>query len=247
LTVDSHHLCVIIPVYNHYARLTTLVGEFVERGYAVYLIDDGSDAVTKACLAQMKAPSIRHFALGQNTGKGAAVCLGLAEAHAAGFSHVLQIDADGQHHVADAERMINHSKAAPEAVVAGSRIYGDMPKGRRRGRRITDFWVNINTLSASIEDSMCGLRVYPLSSTMALLRRRKVGSRMQFDTDIAVYLFWQGTPFINVTIDVEYSDENNSHFKLGRDNLRISLMHAKHFLALLVRLPLQLIGPKRHV
>lgn len=237
----------VIPVYNHYTRLATLVAEFVERGYAVYLVDDGSNAPTKARLAEMTAPGICQFEIEQNSGKGAAVCLGMAEAHAAGFSHVLQIDADGQHQIADADRMIRQSKMTPEAVVAGSRPYSAMPQGRRRGRRITDFWVNINTLSRSIDDSMCGLRVYPLASAMSVVQWQKMGSRMQFDTDIAVYLFWLGVPFVNVTVSVDYPKENTSHFKLGCDNLRISLMHAKHFLALFVRAPLHWVRGVRGV
>lgn len=229
---------VIIPVYNHNNRLPGMLDGINNQGWPVVLIDDGSDEPIATHLDQLSShPNITLLRNKTNQGKGNAVCRGLHYAARQGGTHALQIDADGQHSVDDIPGMLAASRNTPHAVISGERDYSAMTGARRHGRKITDFWVHVNTLSSAIHDSMCGFRVYPLAATTALLDHVRVGERMDFDTDILVRLYWRGVPVINIPITIVYEDAIDSHFRLVRDNLRITRMHTRLFLGMLIRLP----------
>ena len=103
-----------------------------------------------------------------NQGKGGAVITGLKAAFADGFTHALQVDADGQHQLDDIPKMLAKAVQHPNSVISGLPQYdASIPKGRLYGRYLTHFWVWIETLSLQIKDSMCGFRVYPLAETIA--------------------------------------------------------------------------------
>jgi glycosyltransferase involved in cell wall biosynthesis len=176
--------------------------------------------------------------LPRNGGKGAAVIAGMRAAASAGASHVLQIDADGQHDAADVPRFLAEAAAHPHAVVNGRPVYDEsVPRGRLLGRYATHVWVWINTLSFDIADSMCGFRVYPLAATLAMLQRERVGLRMDFDVEVIVRLHWAGLEVRNLPTHVTYPLDGVSHFDLWRDNVRISRMHARLFFGMLLRMP----------
>ena len=231
--------CVVIPVYNHHLVIASVVGRIRHFGLDCFLVDDGSDRECRRVLQQIAAadPDVTLIRFDANCGKGAAVCAGLEAANKAGCSHALQIDADGQHNIDDIPRFIACAREHPGAVVSGSRIYGEVPASRRYGRKLTDGLVYLHTLSRTIQDSMCGYRVYPLPETMCLLHRCRVGQRMDFDTDILVRLYWEGVPVQHVATPVIYQSDIPSHFNLLTDNLRISKMHLGLFLGMLVRIP----------
>jgi hypothetical protein len=173
-----------------------------------------------------------------NQGKGGAVMTGFRTAHAMGFSHALQVDADGQHDLGDVARFLDAARAAPEALVAGYPVYDEsVPRGRLYGRYATHVWVWINTLSLEIRDSMCGFRVYPLASVMALLGRTRLGLRMNFDIEILVRLHWDGVRFVQLPTKVGYPADGVSHFRLWLDNALISRLHASLFGGMLLRAP----------
>lgn len=226
-------------MYNHHLVIARVVERVRHFGLECFLIDDGSAAPCRRVLEHISGddPGINLIRLDKNSGKGVAVCTGLEAAARAGFSHALQVDADGQHNVDDIPRFIACAGQHPDAVVSGSRIYGQVPASRRYGRKLTDGLVYLHTLSQAIVDSMCGFRVYPLAQTMDLLQHCKVGRRMDFDTDILVRLYWRGVPVQHVATPVIYQDDIPSHFDLLRDNLRISKMHLRLFLGMLLRIP----------
>ena len=235
--------CIIIPIYNHKDTIDAVVDRLSSYAIPIFVVDDGSDAATRAVLRALalRQPLVRHIRLPENGGKGAAVMRGFREAHRAGFTHALQIDADGQHDIADVPKFIDKSRARPEAVIAGRPIYDACaPASRRYGRLITHAWVWIETLSLAIGDSMCGFRLYPLAPTIALIDRTSLPTRMDFDIDIIVRLFWMGVPVENLPTRVIYPEGGLSHFKLWRDNARISWMHTRLVLGMLRRLPMLL-------
>lgn len=244
--------CVIIPVYNHQQVIAEVVARLRQLELPCFLVDDGSDPDCHAVLAAIADgdDGTTLIRLEHNCGKGVAVCRGLAEAHRQGYSHALQIDADGQHQLDDAPRFIDSARSNPDAVIAGSRIYGAVPASRRYGRVLTDVLVYLHTLSFTIKDSMCGYRLYPLAATMELLSHTKVGQRMDFDTDILVRLYWDGLEICHVDTPVRYQPDIPSHFDLLRDNIRITRMHTQLFLGMLLRIPklvsLNLQRPKSH-
>ena len=174
-----------------------------------------------------------------NRGKGAAVLAGFGLARAAGFSHCLQVDADGQHDMTAVADMLALAQNRPEAVVAGWAIYdGSAPLGRVMGRWITHVCVWIETLSFGIRDSMCGLRVYPLAAVAALIDQGAgIGEGMDFDTEIIVRLHRAGTPVVNHPVRVAYPPGNLSNFRMWRDNWRITRMHTRLLLGTLFTWP----------
>ncbi len=164
---------------------------------------------------------------------------GLREALRLGYSHALQIDADGQHDAADIPRFLALSAQHPGSVICGVPVYdAGVPRGRLYGRYATHVWVWINTLSFAIRDSMCGFRVYPLAPVVTLIDSVRIGKRMDFDVEILVRLSWRGMSIVNQPTQVRYPADGISHFDVWRDNLLISRMHATLFAGMLLRLPL---------
>jgi len=239
--------CVLIPVYDHEHAIGAVVGGVLAHGVHCILVDDGSAAGCARVLDALAAANpgsvtlVRHA---QNQGKGGAVITGFRKAAQDGFTHALQIDADGQHCVADIPRFLELARAHPDAIISGCPVYDEsVPALRLYARYLTHVWVWINTLSFAIRDSMCGFRAYPLAPVMHLLARRQLGRRMNFDTDIIVRLYWDGVPVRNLPTRVSYPTDGVSHFRGFLDNVLISRMHATLFFGMLLRLPV-LLGRK---
>ncbi len=239
LTTPRVNPCIVIPVYNHSRGLASMTAELVRSQLPCLVVDDGSDEMSALALDALvtQTPQMTLLRRSANGGKGAAVCDALKAAHKRGFSHALQVDADGQHDLGDIPKFLQACHESPHAVITGVRLYGSVPAARRYGRYITDFWVWINTLSFTISDSMCGYRLYPVAETVQMLNHAQVGRRMDFDTDILVRLYWQGLSIRQIQSKVTYSDDITSHFDLWKDNLRISAMHARLFFGMLPRFP----------
>ncbi|MCV2368074.1 glycosyltransferase family 2 protein [Roseateles oligotrophus] len=234
----------VVPVYNHGAAVGAVVQGLRAHGLPVLLVDDGSAADCAAVLDALAAAEpgqIRVERLPVNQGKGGAMMAGLRRALALGYSHALQIDADGQHDGSDVPRFLALSKAHPSHFICGCPVYDDtVPRARLYGRYATHIWVWINTLSMQLRDSMCGFRVYPLAPTVALIDSVSIGRRMDFDVEIAVRLLWRGLPVINQPTRVSYPSDGISHFRALHDNLLISWMHTRLFFGMLARAPMLL-------
>jgi len=235
--------CIIIPVYNHQDTIRATVASLLRHGLPIYLVDDGSDQPTRDELARIRVdfPLVRASRLPRNSGKGAAVVSGMKLALADGMTHALQIDADGQHDTADVPRFVGRAAVRPDAMICGAPVYdGSAPKLRQYGRYISHVWVWVETLSFAIRDSMCGFRLYPLAAACALVEDVSLPVRMDFDTAIAVRLAWRGVPVENLPTRVIYPASGVSHFDMLRDNLRITLTHARLVCGMVLRLPLLL-------
>lgn len=232
--------CALVPVYNHPHCLAQTLADIRAQDLAVVLVDDGSDAGCKAVLQQLAEadPQVRLITRPANGGKGAAIKTGLQAAAEMGFSHALQIDADGQHNSGDIPRFLAAARSKPGALIAGMPDYdASVPKGRLYGRYLTHVWVWINTLSLAIRDSMCGFRVYPLARSCALIASETMGERMDFDTEFMVRWHWRHWPLQQLSTRVIYPEDGVSHFLAWRDNKLISWMHTRLFFGMLWRLP----------
>ncbi|WP_422417969.1 glycosyltransferase family 2 protein [Pseudomonas sp. GZD-222] len=232
--------CAVIPVYNHELAVPAVVAALLAAGLPCVLVDDASSPACAAVLRQLATQEqVFLLPLAVNQGKGGAVMAGLREATRLGFSHALQVDADGQHDLADVRRFLDHSAVHPEALICGyPQFDASVPKGRLYARYLTHVWVWINCLSLQIPDSMCGFRVYPLAPTLALIDQVRLGKRMDFDTEILVRLAWRNQPMRWLPTRVHYPADGLSHFRLFHDNLLISKMHAKLFVGMLLRAPM---------
>ena len=231
---------VLIPCYNHPDTVGDVVRAVRARQLPVIVIDDGSDARTReACDALDTDAGVMVIHRKVNGGKGAAVMTGFKTAIARGFTHAVQIDADGQHDLADLATLLAVAHKHPDTLVCGYPVYDEtVPAARRFGRKLTNFWVAVNALTLSVEDALCGFRCYPLARVKPLLAKDvKMGLRMDFDPEVLVRLLWQATPVLNVPVKVTYPLDGISHFDAWRDNVDISRMHAALFFGMLWRLP----------
>ncbi|MBI2241914.1 MAG: glycosyltransferase family 2 protein [Magnetospirillum gryphiswaldense] len=232
--------CALVPTCNHWRALPDVVAALRGNGLPVIIIDDGSGPQAAAAIAALHDPEsgVQVHRRPHNGGKGAAVIDGFRLAAAQGFTHAVQVDADGQHDPAALPLLLAAAHSHPGAVVSGQPQYdASAPLGRRIGRWITHVWVFVETLSLRITDSMCGFRVYPLAPCLELLEHEQVGLRMDFDTEIMVRLFWRGVPPLMVPVRVVYPADNTSNFRMWADNVRISVMHTRLVLGMLWRLP----------
>jgi glycosyltransferase involved in cell wall biosynthesis len=238
-------LALIVPFYNHEHAIRQTVAGLKVYGYPCWLVDDGSAARCLPILEQIAADESSWLTLIRcpvNRGKGVAVITGFSAAHAAGCTHALQIDADGQHDFTSIPRIAALARDNPDAIITGVPVFDDSaPASRRIGRKLTTFWVRINTLSSRIEDAMCGFRVYPLAPIVRLAARGDCGSRMEFDPEILVRAVWEGMPVVSMPTRVTYPLDGVSHFKMWRDNVRISWMHTRLFFGMLWRAPMILL------
>ncbi len=230
-----------MPVYDHDGALPRLVNALRATGMTCWLVDDGSHASCAQLIERLCAENsawLRRLRLERNQGKGAAVLAGLRAALADGFTHAVQIDADLQHDPSHIGRFVAAAERHPAAVINGVPQYdSSVPKVRLHGRKITTVLVWFNTLSRRIADAMCGFRIYPIAPAVALDDRVRIGRRMEFDIEIIVRLFWDGTPVVNLATPVTYPADGVSHFRLLRDNLRITGLHFRLFAGMLIRLP----------
>ncbi len=230
--------CVIIPTYNHCHCLKQLASDIGKLELTLFLVDDGSLPETrKVCenIAQ-SSPHVNLLRLDSNSGKGAAAQAGFEMAHNAGFSHAVLIDADGQHDVEEIPYFIEAVKRNPLALVMGNPVFGpEAPQIRVQGRKVTQFWVHLETLMGGLGDALFGFRCYPLKSVTAL--KQNFGRGMDFDPEIAVRLYWAGVPVINLNCKVSYDTTQESNFNMLSDNLKMIRLHTRLVIETLIRFP----------
>jgi len=241
VTSGPSHI-VIIPSYNTGPRLAETVREALSCGLPVMVVIDGSTDGSAQDLSKISAPpaALQVITLEHNSGKGAAVLRGFEAALATGFSHAVVMDADGQHPAEHIARFVEISKKNPDAMILGvPQFAADSPLARRHGRRVGNWWANLETLWGGINDSLFGFRIYPVASSVTILQSIRGGRRYDFDTELVVRLFWAGVQPINVPVPVRYftaGDGGVSHFRYIRDNWLLFRRHTKLVLEMLPQL-----------
>ena len=231
---------IIIPVYNHGGAVGAVVAQLRPLGIPIIIVDDGSDDATRAALEKICADCelAVPVRLEKNCGKGRAFYAGVARARELGLTHVLQIDADGQHDAGRARFFLAESAARPGALICAYPEYdASVPASRKHGRKIANTWAKIVTLSPAIIEAMLGFRVYPVEPVWRLYQHAHIDSRMGFDIDILVRLCWKNIPLVFHPVRVSYPADGISHFRLVRDNIRISWVYTKLCAGMLLRLP----------
>ncbi|MCL2447918.1 MAG: glycosyltransferase family 2 protein [Polyangiaceae bacterium] len=232
--------CILVPTFDNPATVRKVVLDVRRHVEDVVVVDDGSSEAGRAAVEAIGRDALaRTVRRPKNGGKGAAVKTGFLAARDFGYSHAVQVDADGQHTLDDLPRFVETARDNPDALVLGCPVFdASAPKSRLIGRRITQFWSSVETFGRVIADPMCGFRVYPLVSAIASGAR---GNAMDFDPEIAVRMVWAGVRVINLPTRVRYvsrEDGGVSHFRMFEDNALISWMHTRMVLGALLRLPL---------
>ena len=243
MTPSRTHL-VLIPSYNPGPRMEATVRAALREWAPVWVVVDGSTDHSEQRLGAIADtnPNLRVWVLPKNRGKGAAVLFGLKEAQALGFTHALTMDSDGQHSEPSIPAFMQASMAAPDAMILGKPLFdASAPSLRVKGRKISNWWANLETLHAGIEDSLFGFRIYPIGPLIDVMRRQPWMRRFDFDVEAVVRLSWKGVRALNLATPVRYfraQDGGVSHFNYWRDNALLTWMHARLMVGFLLRLPL---------
>ena len=215
-------IAVVIPVYNQPGRLREVVSRCLEVHPWVLIVDDGSDPPIAPLLEILPVEVLRHEV---NQGKGAAIRTAARRLRELGATHMITLDADGQHDPEDLRRMLQAIPEHPEALIIGVREFEGqaVPASSRFGRTFGNFWVRVQT-GTRVHDIQSGFRVYPLAAIESLSCRAR---RYAFEVEVVVRALWAGVPVHEVSVHVHYSrsDRRGSHFHKLWDNLRLVVLN----------------------
>jgi len=233
-TREGVNACVLIPIFDHGDTIGGVLERLAPLRLPCLVVNDGSGPETtetlKALAARLPWVEVEH--LPANRGRGAALRHGYRAAWARGFSHAVQLDADGQHDPTEVSTLLEAAQRHPAALVLGDpRFDATAPRIRLYGRRLSQLIVWGYTGSFAVHDPLCGFRCFPLATTLGVLERHRFGDRMDFDPEIVVRLAWEGVPIVNVPVHVRYFAHGRSHFRLVGDNARIAVTYGRLFLA----------------
>lgn len=234
---------VLLPSYNSGPMLLRVAEEVAKRWLPVWIVVDASTDGSGHALDPLlqNNPHMRRLVLPENSGKGGAVLAGMKAAREAGFTHALVMDADGQHSADAVAPFLERSRREPDAMILGEPVFGaDAPAERVKGRRVGNWWANLATLWGGIHDSLFGFRVYPIADSVEILESIRTARRFDFDTELAVRLYWRGVRPINIPVPVLYPPREaggTTHFHYLRDNLLLIGTHTRLFFGMLARLP----------
>jgi glycosyltransferase involved in cell wall biosynthesis len=233
--------CIVVPHFDHVAEFRTMLPRLSAQGLPLVVIDDASPEEAFNALQLLLDEHtdgsilIRHTG---NLGKGGAVMTGLRAALDAGYTHALQIDADGQHNATDIARFRETSEQHPDRIICGQPVFDESISGLRFfARYITLSLSWLESLSTEIRDALCGFRLYPLAPVVALFCKSNPGKRMAFDPEILVRAVWAGIRLKFIPVKVQYPEGGKSHFHYVRDNIEISWMHTRLIVGMLLHLP----------
>ncbi|MEO6246455.1 MAG: glycosyltransferase family 2 protein [Opitutaceae bacterium] len=239
MTPSATHL-VLIPSYNPGPRLMATVTEALAHWAPVWVVDDGSTDESIGAAQQLAArdPRVRVIVRPRNGGKGAAVTTGVQAALADGFTHLLTLDADGQHPVDHIGPFMAASLAQPAAMILGRPVFGpEVPWERLHGRKLCVGMTRIEILGAGIDDPLFGFRVYPGAALQRALQSTRRARGFDFDPEVVVRMFWAGVPAVNLPAPCRYFAPHEggvSHFNYLRDNLKLIWLHARLLVQLLL-------------
>lgn len=219
-----------IPIYDHADTIAAVVLGLESLGLPCWIIDDGSGPSTRLELDRLAASHawieiVRHE---RNRGRGAALQTAYRKAFDAGMTHLIQVDADGQHDVVDAPKFLETAKQHPGALVLGKPVFdASIPRARLYGRQLSRWIVWIETLSMCVDDPLCGFRCVPLEPAIQLLSRHTMGDRMDFDPEFVIRMVRAGVPVKNIPTRVHYPEGGISHFHMVKDNLRLARAYSR--------------------
>jgi glycosyltransferase involved in cell wall biosynthesis len=238
---SSSHL-ILIPSYNTGAILQKTVTEILRYHCPVWVVIDGSDDGSEKSLDPLlkKFPTVlKRMVLVKNKGKGAAILTGIQQAQSAGYTHVLTMDADLQHSAQSIHDFIHQSEQNPAAMILGTPIFSkSAPVLRVQGRRISNAWVNLETLNWGIRDSLFGMRVYPIDRLITVMTSTVWARGFDFEPEVVVKLAWANVEAINIETPVRYlalHEGGVSQFHYLRDNILLIGLHTRLFFGFLRR------------
>jgi uncharacterized protein (DUF2062 family) len=217
-------ILVVVPVYNHARTIRDVVQRVLSQGHTVLVVDDGS---TDGSGGQMSDLAITLLAHDHNMGKGAAILTAARHAEKMGMTHIITLDADGQHAPEDIDRFIPQIRQEPSAIFVGKRDFSgeNIPGSTRFGRKFSNFWFRAQT-GFSLADTQSGFRAYPVFVLTGLSLSE---CRYSFEIEVLVKAAWAGIRTRDIDISVHYPPKTQrvSHFDKLRDNARLTHLNAR--------------------
>ena len=217
--------CLGIPIYDHSETIASVVRSLKRYELPCIIVDDGSHHSTRRELEEIVSryewvDVVRHEA---NRGRGAALRTLYRSAADRGYTHVVQLDADGQHESNDVPLFIDAARRNPAALILGAPIFDDSaPFHRLYGRKLSQAIVWLETLSLAVQDPLCGFRCIPVGPALHVLEGVRSGDRMDFDPELIIRMVRSGSPVVNIPTQVIYPVHGVSHFRMFSDNAKIA-------------------------
>jgi glycosyltransferase involved in cell wall biosynthesis len=234
IILNKLKIVLVIPVYNHGKTLREVVCQALAIIKEIIVVDDGSTDGGAETISDLNVRLIRHL---KNQGKGTAIITASQEAYRSGATHIVTIDADGQHSPTDLVKFIPTIEKNPGAIIIGTRVFdlATTPLGTRFGRAFSNFWLRVQT-GCVIKDTQSGFRAYPLS----ILRWLKLKEcYYSFEIEVLVKAAWAGVDLQEVDVSVYYPppSERISHFRPFMDNFRLSILNTRLTLRAILPIP----------
>ena len=231
--------CALIPIFDHPDTIEKVIAELPSE-LPCLVVDDGSGEKTRAAVSRAVATRAEAWVVRRerNGGKGAALKTGYRAACERGFTHAVQLDADGQHRVSDVPRFLAAMRARPDALVLGVPEFDETaPRARIYARQVSRGLVWLACLSRAVPDPLCGFRGVPLVPALAVIDAVATGDWMDFEPEMAVRMVWHGTPIETIGTRVVYPPDGISHFSIARDYPRLASLYVRLLGGMLRRAP----------
>lgn len=219
---------ICIPVYNNDETVGQVINESLQlTPHPVLVVDDGSDSDVEAFYKKQhksdaRLTFVRHK---KNDGKGVALQTGFKYALENDFTHVVTIDADGQHNAHEIPKLTDAAAQDPFSLVIGDREMStaNVPSSSAFGRAFSNFWVKYET-DAKVADSQSGFRCYPL---FFLQNMKFFCKKYDFEIEVLIRSIWAGVRIQNIKISVIYfpPEKRITHFHKIKDNVRLTLLN----------------------
>lgn len=221
---ERDDICVIIPTYNNASTILRVIDETYGYCPRIIVVNDGSTDNTKELLDSLtQKPEVITYK--KNKGKGYALKRAFSYARVRGYRYAITLDADGQHYPAEIPRFLKASGEHPGALIVGSRVLKQehMPRENTFANRFSNFWFALQTFK-KLPDTQTGFRLYPI---YRMEKMRWFTTRYETELEILVRLAWHRVPIGPLPVRVFYAPagERVTHFRKGRDFLRISLLN----------------------
>jgi glycosyltransferase involved in cell wall biosynthesis len=218
----KQNTCLIIPTYNNAIFIKSVIDSVLPYSLPVIVVNDGATDDTLEILKQYEN-LIDIISYPRNCGKGYALKEGFDHAQNLGYTSAITMDSDGQHSAADIPLFINAIRKNPDALIIGSRILKqeNMPAGNTFANKFSNFWFAVQT-GIKLPDTQTGFRAYPLKKMKGM---HPFSKRYEAELELLVRAAWKNIKIIPVKISVSYPENRITHFRKGKDFLRISLLN----------------------
>ncbi len=234
----QNRCAVLIPVYNNEKSISRIIEQSLQFCSDVIVVDDGSTDNTNSLIA--KHPEISQLVNHSNDGKGCAIRMGFQYAFDEGFTHVITLDADGEHNPNEIPHFLESLQSNSDSILIGSEYISTDSKIASKGkkvekriaRRVGNSLMQLFT-GFKLTNSHSNYRLYPLKPLEPLELKSR---RFEYEQEILIESAWAGVPLKEVSIDpVSISPEEYvSHTSTVKDFFRLVRVHGRasfrHFL-----------------